>query len=147
MKFDELFHPIQDVLLGHLASIIRTFGQYNQAQHGQYNQAQHESVSSETARGLTADFLQIFSIKNVESFILFPSQINVFDEKTNPNISTFRPLSQQVNYNMRATGIGYVPCNGYVPCQVGTITWHFLIVIKGPSVHPSIGLSTTCFVS
>ena len=44
-------------------------------------------------------------------------QVTVIDEKPNPNISTFRPLPQQVNDNKKYNGMGYMPCNGYVPCQ------------------------------
>jgi len=44
-------------------------------------------------------------------------KINFIDQDLNPNISTFRPLDQQINDNKKYNGIGYVPCNGYVPCQ------------------------------
>ena len=47
----------------------------------------------------------------------FKLQVTVIDEKPNPNISTFRPLPQQVNDNKKYNGMGYMPCNGYVPCQ------------------------------
>ena len=48
--------------------------------------------------------------------ILF--KVSIIDEKPNPNISTFSPLDQQVASNIRYNGNGYMPCNGYVPCQV-----------------------------
>ena len=41
----------------------------------------------------------------------------MIDEAPDPNISTFRPLDQMINDNKKYNGIGYVPCNGYVPCQ------------------------------
>ena len=34
------------------------------------------------------------------------------------NVSTFKPLKQQVNSNDKYTDVGYIPCNGYVPCKV-----------------------------
>ena len=62
--------------------------------------------------------------------------MTVIDPKPNPNISTFRPLDQQINSNIKYNGIkykqtlhylydllnqspgnGYMGCNGYVPCQ------------------------------
>ena len=33
------------------------------------------------------------------------------------NVSTFKPLKQQVNSDDKYTDLGYIPCNGYVPCQ------------------------------
>eukprot|EP00090_Calanus_glacialis_P007706 TRINITY_DN16151_c1_g1_i1.p1 TRINITY_DN16151_c1_g1~~TRINITY_DN16151_c1_g1_i1.p1 ORF type:complete len:146 (-),score=34.59 TRINITY_DN16151_c1_g1_i1:78-515(-) len=44
-------------------------------------------------------------------------KVNFIDEVPNPNISTFRPLDQQFYDNKMYNGIGYLPCNGYVPCQ------------------------------
>ena len=64
----------------------------------------------------------------------------MIDEPPDPNISTFRPLDQQVGHLQvhctgalyRCTGVlqvlqsrmynsdGYIPCNGHVPCQI----WH-----------------------
>jgi len=44
-------------------------------------------------------------------------KINYIDQPPDPNISTFRPLDQQINSNIMYNGIGYLPCNGYVPCQ------------------------------
>jgi len=43
--------------------------------------------------------------------------VTVIDPKPNPNISTFRPLDQQINSNIKYNGNGYMGCNGYVPCQ------------------------------
>ena len=34
------------------------------------------------------------------------------------NVSTFKPLKQQVNSDDKYTDLGYIPCNGYVPCKV-----------------------------
>ena len=67
-------------------------------------------------------------------FVLF--QLTVIDEPPNPNISTFRPLDQQVWGKIRQrrknqflvkvgssimyNGDGYMPCNGNLPCQI----WH-----------------------
>jgi len=45
------------------------------------------------------------------------TKIYVLDPVANPNISTFRPLDQQINSNIRYNGNGYLPCNGFVPCQ------------------------------
>ena len=56
-------------------------------------------------------------------------QIYVFDPVPDANISTFRPLDQAVNSNIRYNGNGYLPCNGFVPCQVNTTSVpcrHFL---------------------
>jgi len=44
-------------------------------------------------------------------------KVSVLDEKPNINITTFRPQSQAVNDNKKYNGFGYIPCNGYVPCQ------------------------------
>jgi len=59
-------------------------------------------------------------------------KVTVIDEKPDPNISTFKPLPQQVcphltvltlipvshmNDNHLYNGPGYMACNGYVPCQ------------------------------
>lgn len=41
----------------------------------------------------------------------------VIDEPVDPNISTFKPLLQEINSNIKYNGNGYMPCNGYVPCQ------------------------------
>ena len=54
--------------------------------------------------------------------VIFHSyQVSVLDEKPNLNISTFRPQGQMVNDNKKYNGFGYIPCNGYVPCQVCTM--------------------------
>ena len=42
----------------------------------------------------------------------------MFDPVPDPNISTFRPLDQKTGSNIRYNSDGYIPCNGYVPCQV-----------------------------
>ena len=47
-------------------------------------------------------------------------QLTYIDEPPNPNISTFRPLDQQVMQHRMYNSDGYIPCNGNVPCQVGT---------------------------
>merc|ERR1711913_177573 len=44
-------------------------------------------------------------------------KIVYFTEKENMNVSTFKPLKQQVNSNDKYTDVGYIPCNGYVPCK------------------------------
>ena len=44
----------------------------------------------------------------------------VVDELVDPNLSTFTPLEQEVHSNIKYIGMGYMPCNGYVPCQVIT---------------------------
>lgn len=45
------------------------------------------------------------------------TKIYVMDPVPNPNISTFRPLDQKIDSNIRYNGNGYLPCNGFVPCQ------------------------------
>jgi len=44
-------------------------------------------------------------------------KVMVIDPPIDPNISTFKPLPQEVKSNEMYTGNGYLPCNGYVPCQ------------------------------
>ena len=44
----------------------------------------------------------------------------MFDPVPDPNISTFRPLDQKTGSNIRYNSDGYIPCKGYVPCQVDT---------------------------
>ena len=41
----------------------------------------------------------------------------VVDKKLDPNATTFTPLEQEVHSNIKYIGMGYMPCNGYVPCQ------------------------------
>ena len=60
--------------------------------------------------------------------------MTVIDKKSGLNMTTFTPLEQevipidcvtfiaktvcwQVHSNMKYIGMGYMPCNGYVPCQ------------------------------
>ena len=50
----------------------------------------------------------------------------VVDELVDPNLSTFTPLEQEVHSNIKYIGMGYMPCNGYVPCQVVTSINPFL---------------------
>ena len=45
-------------------------------------------------------------------------KVTLLDPKENTNISTFKPLPQQVLSNAKYTDVGYIPCNGYVPCMV-----------------------------
>jgi len=45
------------------------------------------------------------------------TKIYVMDPVIDPNISTFRPLDQKIGSNIRYNGNGYLPCNGFVPCQ------------------------------
>ena len=52
---------------------------------------------------------------NVVVFIL---QVMIIDKKVDENVSTFTPLEQDVHSNIKYIGMGYMPCNGYVPCQV-----------------------------
>ena len=42
----------------------------------------------------------------------------VIDDIRDLNVSTFTPLEQEVHSNIKYIGMGYMPCNGYVPCQV-----------------------------
>ena len=35
-----------------------------------------------------------------------------------PNVSTFTPLDQQVKSNIKYTGNGFIPCEGYVEIQL-----------------------------
>ena len=59
----------------------------------------------------------------------------VVDELVDPNLSTFTPLEQEVHSNIKYIGMGYMPCNGYVPCQV-MITSSYLDVLYS-SLQPS----------
>ena len=45
-------------------------------------------------------------------------KVTMIDPKVDTNISTFKPLAQQINSNSKYTDVGYIPCNGYVPCMV-----------------------------
>ena len=45
-------------------------------------------------------------------------KVTVIDAKPDMNVSTFKPLTQQKNSNEKYTFVGYIPCNGYVPCKV-----------------------------
>ena len=45
-------------------------------------------------------------------------KVTMIDPKVNTNISTFKPLPQQILSNSKYTDVGYIPCNGYVPCMV-----------------------------
>lgn len=44
-------------------------------------------------------------------------KVTMIDPKVDTNISTFKPLAQQINSNSKYTDVGYIPCNGYVPCM------------------------------
>ena len=50
----------------------------------------------------------------------------LLDEIKSPDESTFQPLKQEVHSNIKYNGMGYMPCNGYVPCQVFSICYHFI---------------------
>jgi len=39
---------------------------------------------------------------------------------------TFKPLTQNIKSREMYTGNGYLPCNGYVPCQPGHLSPHEL---------------------
>ena len=45
-------------------------------------------------------------------------KVTVIDAPVDMNVSTFKPLTQQVNSDDKYTFVGYIPCNGYVPCKV-----------------------------
>ena len=59
--------------------------------------------------GFLAGYSQADSILSLCTCTL---QVTVIDEQPNPNISTFRPLDQQINDNKKYNGMGYMPCNG-----------------------------------
>ena len=40
-----------------------------------------------------------------------------------PDTGTFRPVAQHVNSNQKYTGMGFLPCNGHLPCQVPGIQY------------------------
>ncbi|XP_023348417.1 uncharacterized protein LOC111717141 [Eurytemora carolleeae] len=44
-------------------------------------------------------------------------KIMFIDPAPDPNQVTFKPLKQNVNSVEMYAGMGYLPCNGYVPCQ------------------------------
>lgn len=50
----------------------------------------------------------------------------VIDDIRELNVSTFIPLEQEVHSNIKYIGMGYMPCNGYVPCQVS----HLNLIIE-----------------
>merc|ERR1712029_88233 len=56
----------------------------------------------------------------VASVLVVVFKLTYIDEPPNPNISTFRPLDQQVMQHRMYNSDGYIPCNGNVPCQI----WH-----------------------
>ena len=56
-------------------------------------------------------------------------QLTFIDEPPDPNISTFRPLDQMINNNIKYNGNGYMPCNGNLPCQVTRQTISLLGVL------------------
>merc|ERR1719270_177113 len=45
-------------------------------------------------------------------------KIFIFSEQLDPNVTTFSPLEQQVKSNIKYTGNGFIPCEGYLPCNV-----------------------------
>merc|ERR1711935_587480 len=49
-------------------------------------------------------------------------KVLVYEKKPDPNITTFLPLPQEVYDNKKYSGFGYIPCNGYVPCQPEYLT-------------------------
>ena len=54
----------------------------------------------------------------------------VVDELVDPNLSTFTPLEQEVHSNIKYIGMGYMPCNGYVPCQVVTSRYLYSVTTR-----------------
>ena len=58
----------------------------------------------------------------------------VVDELVDPNLSTFTPLEQEVHSNIKYIGMGYMPCNGYVPCQV-IMTRRYLYCIINSHIY------------
>ena len=55
-------------------------------------------------------------------------KVTMLDPKENTNISTFKPLPQQVLSNSKYTDVGYIPCNGYVPCMVSYLNLSLILV-------------------
>ena len=49
-------------------------------------------------------------------------QIRYFTDP-DPDTATFRPVAQHVNSNQKYTGMGFLPCNGHLPCQVPDIRY------------------------
>ena len=54
----------------------------------------------------------------IASVLVVVFKLTVIDEPPDPNISTFRPLDQQIGTAWKYNGNGYLPCNGNIPCQV-----------------------------
>ena len=54
----------------------------------------------------------------ITSWLLFLIQIYYFTPAPDKQSSTFRPIQQHKSSNQKYTGFGFVPCNGYLPCQV-----------------------------
>lgn len=44
-------------------------------------------------------------------------KVSIFSDKIDPNVSTFKPLDQQVKSIIKYTGNGFIPCEGYLPCD------------------------------
>ena len=66
------------------------------------------------------------------------------DELVDPNLSTFTPLEQEVHSNIKYIGMGYMPCNGYVPCQVVTSRNLYIVLLViftavPPAARPAAG--------
>ena len=57
-------------------------------------------------------------------------KVTMLDPKENTNISTFKPLPQQVLSNSKYTDVGYIPCNGYVPCMVSYLNLSLILVTQ-----------------
>ena len=49
-------------------------------------------------------------------------QIYFFTPAIDLNISTFKPIIQSKNSAMKYSGPGFLPCNGFQPCQVSART-------------------------
>jgi len=60
----------------------------------------------------------IKALLNLEEVSILESGLIMFlSNKESVNNSTFVPLKQQKMSKMKITGVGYIPCQGYVPCD------------------------------
>ena len=68
--------------------------------------------------------LRLVTIFHQRHCVFLPlPQVYIIDPAPNPNISTFKPVPQMINDNKKYNGNGYLPCNGFVPCQVCVTVW------------------------
>ena len=65
-------------------------------------------------------FVKVFTKKKTSliCWFIFLAQIYYLTPGNDENASTFKPIDQNKLSNQKYTGMGFVPCNGHLPCQV-----------------------------